>query len=72
MMYFVRTVSTYASVRRLRHIVIKRFEIMEKFHSSKTLLKMAGGGDAYAAYPTSLPGSIITKNGLKFKRDVLN
>ena len=44
----------YACLRRLRHIVVKRFEIMEKFYSSKTLLKMAcGGGGAYAAYPTS-------------------
>ena len=34
----------YACLRRLRHIVMKRFEIMEKFYSSKTLLKMAGGG----------------------------
>ena len=41
-----------ASLRRLRHIVTKRFEIMEKFYSSKTLLKMAGGGNACAAYST--------------------
>ena len=34
----------YACLRRLRHIVMKRFKIMEKFYSSKTLLKMAGGG----------------------------
>ena len=36
---------------------MKRFEIMEKYYSSKTLFEMAGGGggggDAYAAYPTS-------------------
>ena len=43
---------------------------MEKLNSSKTLLKMAGGGDAYAAYPTSSPGCIITKNGLKFKKEL--
>ena len=53
---------------------MKRFEIIEKFYSSKTLLKMAGV--AYAANPTSPPGSatgcIIIKDGLKFKRDVLN
>ena len=43
----------YAYLRQLRHIVMKRFEIMEKFYSSKALLKMAGGGlGAYAAYPT--------------------
>ena len=36
----------YAFLRRLRHIVMKRFEIIEKFHSSKALLKMAGGRDA--------------------------
>ena len=34
----------YACLRRLRHIVMKRSEIIEKFYSSKTLLKMAGGG----------------------------
>ena len=47
---------------------------MEKFYSSKTLLKMVkmAGGDAYAAYPTFPPGYIITIDGLKFKRDVLN
>ena len=48
---------------------------MEKFYSFKTLLKMAGGNE-YAAYLTfplgSAPGCIITIDGLKFKRDVLN
>ena len=34
----------YACLRRLRYIVMKRFEVMEKFYSSKTLLKLAGGG----------------------------
>ena len=37
----------YECLRRLRHIVVKRFEIMKKFYSSKPLLKMAGGGDAF-------------------------
>ena len=32
----------YASLRRLRHIVVKRFETAENFY--KALLKMAGGG----------------------------
>ena len=76
MMRFVGTVLIMRALKRLRHIVMKRFEIMEKFYSSKTLLKMAGGGDAYAAYPTSHPGSapgcIITKDVIKFKRYVLN
>ena len=27
----------YACLRRLRHIVMKRFDILEKFYSSKTL-----------------------------------
>ena len=45
---------------------------MEKFYSFKTLLKIAGGGDASAAYPTSPPGRMITKDDPKFKRDVLN
>ena len=34
----------YKCLRRLKHIVMKRFEIMEKFYSLKALLKMAGGG----------------------------
>ena len=42
----------YACLRRLRHIVMKRFEITQKLYSSKALLKMAGGGDAF---PTSDP-----------------
>ena len=47
---------------------------MEKFYSSKTLLKMAGGGNAYAlrSIPHTPPGCIITKDGLKLQRDVLN
>ena len=48
---------------------------MEKFYSSKTLLKMTGGGgggNAYAAHPTLPPGCIITIDSLKFKKDVLN
>ena len=46
MMHFVRTISIMRALgdRRLRHIVIKRFEIMEKFYSSKALLKIAGRG----------------------------
>ena len=44
---------------------------MEKFYSSKTLLKIDGGGDTCAAYPTSPPGCVITKDGLKFKRYVV-
>ena len=43
MMHFVRTFD-YACLRRLRHIVMKRFKIMQNFYSSKALLKMAGGG----------------------------
>ena len=34
----------YASFRRLRHIVMKRFEIRKNCYSSTALLKMAGGG----------------------------
>ena len=55
---------------------MKRFEIMEKFCSSKTLLKMVGGGTHTQHTPHPSPGSapdcIITKGGLKFKRDALN
>ena len=34
----------YACFWRLRHIVMKRFEIVEKFYASKALLKVADGG----------------------------
>ena len=43
----------YACLRRLRHIVMKRFEIMEKFYLSKALLKIAGRGDASPSYPAA-------------------
>ena len=43
MTQFVRIVLSYAYLRRLRHIVMKRFQIMKKFYSSIALLKMAGG-----------------------------
>ena len=42
MMHFVRTVWIMRAYR-LRHIIMWRFQITEKFDSSKTLLKMAGG-----------------------------
>ena len=45
MLHFVRTVSirqAYACLRRLKHIVMKRFKIREKFCLSKALLKIAG------------------------------
>ena len=48
---------------------------MEKFYSSKTLLKMAGGGmhTQHIPHPPGFAsGCIITKDGLKFKRDALN
>ena len=51
---------------------MKRFEIMEYFYSSKTLLKMAGGGMHTPHPPGSVPGRVMTIDGLKFKRDVLN
>ena len=35
---------------------MKRFEIMEKFYSSKALLKIAGGG-MHTPYPPLPPGS---------------
>ena len=41
----------YACLRRLKHIVMKRFEIIEKIYPSKALLKMAGGGDASPTSP---------------------
>ena len=66
----------YVCLRRLKHIVMKRFEIIEKFCSSKALLKMAGRCGMHAQHiphpPGSSPGCIITKDGLKLKRDVLN
>ena len=42
MTHFVRIVSIMRA-RRLKHIVMRRFENTEKFYSSKLLLKMAGG-----------------------------
>ena len=48
---------------------------MEKFYSSKALLKMAGGRmhTQHTPHPPpgSAPGCIIPKDGLKFKRNVL-
>ena len=48
---------------------------MEKFYSSKTLLKMAGG-EMHTQHTPHPPGSahgcIITMDGLKFKRDASN
>ena len=41
------------------YVVTKRFEITEKFHSSKALLKMAGGGDAS---PTSFPDNVYSES----------
>ena len=61
----------YACLRRLRHIVIKRFEVIEKFYSSKALLKMAGWG-MHTQHTPQPPWvrpwlySLITKDGLKF------
>ena len=42
MLHFVRSFD-YACFKRLRLIVRKRFEVMEKFYLSKLLLNMAGG-----------------------------
>ena len=43
----------YACSRRLRHIVMKRFEIMEKFLFIPNIVENGWWGDAYVAYPTS-------------------
>ena len=40
----------YACLRRLRHIAYEEIEIMEKFYSSKALLKMAGRGEMYTPH----------------------
>ena len=50
---------------------MKRFEIMKKFYSSKTLLKMAGGEmhTQHTPHPpldAVVPGCKITKDGPKF------
>ena len=45
----------FACLKRLRHTVIKRFEITEKFYSSKALLEMAGGGMHLPHPPGSAP-----------------
>ena len=44
----------YACLSRLRRIVVKRFEIMEKLYSPKHCLK-GWWGNAYAAYLTPPP-----------------
>ena len=63
----------YARLRRLGHIVMKRFEIMENFYSSKTLLKMAGG-DCIRSIPhfppEFAPGCIITKKWPQILREM--
>ena len=55
---------------------MKRFEIIENFLFIQNIVENGWWEDAYAAYPTYSPGSapdcIITKDGLKFMRDVLN
>ena len=53
-MHFVHTVSIMRAWR-LRHIVMKRFEFMEKFYSSKTLVKMAGGAGMHTQRTPHLP-----------------
>ena len=42
-----------ACLRRLRHIVMKRFEITENFYSFKALLKMAGGGEMHPLFKSA-------------------
>ena len=54
----------YACLRRLRHIAMKRFEIMEKFYSSKALLKKAGGD----ASPYPILDLTLVKYGLNHGR----
>ena len=45
----------------------------EKILFIQSIVENGWGGGAYAAYPTSSPGCIITKDGLlNFKRGVLN
>ena len=41
----------YARLRRLRHIAMKRFKIMEKIYSFKALLKIAGAEGASLTSP---------------------
>ena len=47
---------------------MKRFEVMEKFCSSKTLLKLAGGGmhTQHISHPPGSAPGCITNDGLKF------
>ena len=44
---------------------MKRFEIMKKSHSSKTLLKMAGREIAHAAYPIP-PHPVVSYNNKRW------
>ena len=45
----------YACLRRLRHVVMKKFEIAENFYSPAALLKIAGGRDAFPHPPLYPP-----------------
>ena len=52
----------YACLRRLRHIAMKRFEIMEKFYSSKALLKKAGRDASPISHLGSDPGQVWSQS----------
>ena len=63
-------VNTVCVLKATKAYCYEMFEIMEKFYSSKTLLKMAGGGMhlQYIPHPPLDPPLIVnlTKDGLKF------
>ena len=63
MMNFCTHSFDYACLRRLRLIVMKRFEIMEKIYLSKALLKMAGEG-MHPPHPPSLESTTSNPNCL--------
>ena len=62
----------YACLRRLRYIVMKRFKIMEKPLVFKNIVETAGEGGCIRSIPHTPLRCIITKDGLKLKRYVLN
>ena len=60
MMHFVRTVSIMRAYKATTtHIVMKRFETMEKFYLFKTLLKMACEGYALHTQHTPHPPLVV-------------
>ena len=59
-----------ACLRRLRHIVMKRFKIAEKFYSSIALLKIAGRRDASPTSPPDPPLVSVARQCQRRMREI--